>query len=146
MTTTFPRRALFLLMTCAGLMILLAIPPASAQTNVTTADGQPITEDEIEQRTRLILLSTHKPSERQDVINALADERRKIKEAERNGVGPTDEDADRAFQQMCSRMHITPEQLTKSLETNGVHPDTLKQRMKGDIARINLAHLGHYKY
>ena len=37
-----------------------------------TAGGEPIAEDDIVQRTRLISLSAHKPAERQDVINELA--------------------------------------------------------------------------
>ena len=43
-----------------------------AQADIVTAGGEPIAEDDIVQRTRLFSLSTHKPAERQDVINELA--------------------------------------------------------------------------
>jgi hypothetical protein len=34
-------------------------------------------------------------------------------------------------------MHITPELLKKSLEGQGTHSDTPKQRIKANIARVN---------
>jgi hypothetical protein len=43
-----------------------------AQADIVTAGGEPIAEDDIVQRTRLISLSMHKPAERQDVINGSA--------------------------------------------------------------------------
>jgi len=43
-----------------------------AQADIVTAGGEPIAEDDIVRRTRLISLSTHKPAEGQDVINELA--------------------------------------------------------------------------
>jgi peptidyl-prolyl cis-trans isomerase SurA len=144
MRTSFTRRRLFLFVTRTVLLLPLVVSTAKAE--ILTADGQAITEDDIVQRTRLNALSTHKQSERQDVLNELAGEKRNIREAEGYGIYPSDEDVDRAFVQMCSRMRITPEQLTKSLGSRGIRPDTLKQRIKADIARVNLAHLLHYKF
>jgi len=43
-----------------------------AQADIVTASGEPIAENDIMQRTSLISLSAHKPTERQDVINELA--------------------------------------------------------------------------
>jgi len=82
---------------------------------------------------KLNTLTTHKPSVRQDVINELIDEKVKIKEGKKFGiVDPTSSDIDQSYASMSSRMRITPEQLTKSLESQGVRPDTLKMRMKAD--------------
>ena len=57
-----------------------------------------------------------------------------------NGTLITDADVDDAFAQMCAHMRTTPEQLTKTLEGQGVRVDTLKRRIKADLARGALAH------
>ena len=41
-------------------------------------------------------------------------------------------------------MRITPDQLTKSLESQGIRPDTLKARVKADMVWSNLVR-GRYK-
>jgi peptidyl-prolyl cis-trans isomerase SurA len=80
------------------------------------------------------------------VINELADDKRKIKEAKKYSVAPTSADVDGAYVQMCSRMRITPEHLTKSLEGQGIRLDTLKQRIKADMTRASLVRLRYYKF
>ncbi|HEU0084664.1 MAG TPA: peptidylprolyl isomerase, partial [Bradyrhizobium sp.] len=42
-------------------------------------------------------------------------------------------DIDAAFNQMSSRMHLSADQLAKSLESQGIRPDTLKARIKADM-------------
>jgi hypothetical protein len=56
------------------------------------------------------------------VIDELADDKNKIMEAEKLGVGPTNVDVDGAFAQMCSRMRTTPGLLSKSLDSPGIRP------------------------
>jgi hypothetical protein len=53
---------------------------------------------------------------------------------------------DSAFVEMCSRMRVAPEQLTKSLEAQGIRLDTLKKRIKADMARASLGQLRYYKF
>lgn len=107
-------------------------------------NGEPITNYDIEQRTKLIFLTTHKPTSREQVIDELIDEKVKIKEAKKFGVDPTSSDIDQSFNAMSSRMHITPDQLTKSLESQGVRPETLKARIKADMVWGSLVR-GRYK-
>jgi peptidyl-prolyl cis-trans isomerase SurA len=106
--------------------------------------GEPVTDFDIEQRSKLDFISTHKPPARQDVINELIDEKVKIKEAKKFGVDPTSADIEEAYGQMSSRMRITPDQLTKSLEAQGIRPDTLKNRIKADMVWTSLVR-GRYK-
>src|ERR1700752_2881946 len=113
-------------------MVLACAAPARAQTVVVMVNGEPITEYDIEQRTKLNFLTTHKPSPRNEVINELIDEKVEIKEAKKFGVDPTSSDIDQAYAQMSSRMHVSADQLTKSLESQGIRPDTLKARIKAD--------------
>jgi peptidyl-prolyl cis-trans isomerase SurA len=114
-------------------MLVVCGWPAQAQTVCVMVNGEPITEYDIDQRSKLDFLSNHKQASRQDVLNELIDEKVKIKEAKKFGVDPSDSDIDQSYAQMGSRMHITPEQLTKSLETQGIRADTLKARLKTDL-------------
>ncbi len=95
--------------------------------------GEPITSLDIEQRTKLIFLTTRKPAPKQEVIDELINEKVKIKEAKRFGVDPTASDIDQAYSGMSQRMRLTPDQLTKSLESQGVRPETLKARLRADM-------------
>jgi peptidyl-prolyl cis-trans isomerase SurA len=63
----------------------------------------------------------------------LINDKVKIKEAKRYGVDPGASDMDQAFSGMAQRMRLTPEQLTKSLESQGVRPETLKARLKSEM-------------
>jgi peptidyl-prolyl cis-trans isomerase SurA len=78
------------------------------------------------------------------VINELIDEKVKIKEGKKFGVDPSYTDIEQAYGQMAGRMRITNDQLTKSLETQGVRPETLKARIKADMVWGSLVR-GRYK-
>jgi peptidyl-prolyl cis-trans isomerase SurA len=107
-------------------------------------NGEPITNFDIEQRTKLDFLSTHKQPTRQEVIDELIDQKVKIKEAKQFGIDPGTSDVDASFAEMSSRMRITPDQLAKSLESQGIRPETLKERIKADMVWTNLVR-GRYK-
>jgi peptidyl-prolyl cis-trans isomerase SurA len=117
---------------------------AQAQSIVVMVNGDPITDYDIEQRTKLNFLSTHKQQSRQEIINELIDDKVKIKEGKKFGVEPTASDVDQSFAGMGSRMRLSAEQLTKSLESQGVRPETLKARIKAEIVWTSLVR-GRYK-
>jgi len=145
MTSTFSRGLLALVMGGVAALVLPAcISPLYAQTIVVMVNGDPITDYDIEQRSKLDFLTTHKQSSRQDVLNELIDDKVKIKEAKKYGVDPTSSDIDQAFASMGSRMRITPEQLAKSLESQGIRAETLKARIKSDLVWTSLVR-GRYK-
>jgi peptidyl-prolyl cis-trans isomerase SurA len=145
MITTISLRLRVLLAGCVACAILSAFAaPAHAQTVVVMVNGDPITEFDIEQRSKLDLLSTHKPSARQDIINQLIDDKVKIKEAKKFGVDPSSTDVDQAYAEMASRMHVTADQLSKVLEGQGIRPETLKARVKADLVWGSLVR-GRYK-
>ena len=145
MTSTFSRGLLALVMGGVTALVLPAcISPLYAQTIVVMVNGDPITDYDIEQRSKLDFLTTHKQSSRQDVLNELIDDKVKIKEAKKYGVDPTSSDIDQAFASMGSRMRITPEQLAKSLESQGIRAETLKARIKSDLVWTSLVR-GRYK-
>jgi peptidyl-prolyl cis-trans isomerase SurA len=133
MTSSLLPRLSRLIMVAATLLILGGGAQLHAQTVAVMVNGEPITNYDIEQRSKLTTLTTHKTPARQEVIEDLINEKLKIKEAKRFGVDPSASDIDAAFAQMSSRMRITPDQLTKSLETQGIRAETLKARIKGEM-------------
>jgi peptidyl-prolyl cis-trans isomerase SurA len=137
MTRNLTRRISLLLLGLALLLVGSALP-LHAQTVAVMVNGEPVTDYDIEQRSKLNFLSTHKQSSRQEILNELIDEKVKIKEGKKFGVDPSGSDIDQAFAQMSTRMRITPEQLTKSLESQGIRTDTLKSRMKADMIWTSL--------
>ena len=132
-------------MGCFLVIVVATVSVAGAQTFGPAVNGEPITDNEIEQRTRLNFLATHRRPARQDVINELSDENKKIQETQKFGIDPTNDEVDYAYAYLSSQMRITPEQLTKSLEKQGIQVNTVKQRLKADIARKALIRL-RYKY
>ena len=145
MKTTFRRRFLPHILGCAAALILIGcVSPSRAQTVAVMVNGEPTTNYDIEQRGKLTTLTTHKPAGRQQIIDELIDEKVKTKEAKKYGVDPTGSDVDQSYAAMSTRMHISPEQLTKSLESQGIRPETLKERIKADMVWSSLVR-GRFK-
>src|SRR5712664_134123 len=144
-TTTILNRLSPLILGCVAALILMGCgSPLHAQTVAVMVNGEPITNYDIDQRSKLNFLTTHKATARQQVIDELIDEKVKIKEGKKFGVDPTASDVDQSYVAMSARMRITPEQLTKSLESQGIRPDTLKSRIKADMVWTSLVR-GRYK-
>jgi peptidyl-prolyl cis-trans isomerase SurA len=143
--TIFSHRPSPLFLRCAAALLLMMCASISrAQSVAVMVNGDPITSFDIEQRSKLNFLTTHKAADRQQVINELIDEKLKIKEAKKFGVDPTSSDVDQSYAAMSGRMRLAPEQLTKSLEGQGIRPDTLKARIKADMVWTSLVR-GRYK-
>jgi peptidyl-prolyl cis-trans isomerase SurA len=132
MTSLSLSRLSRLILSAAVALILTGGSPLRAQTVAVMVNGEPITNYDIEQRSKLNALS-HKASTRQQVIDELIEEKVKIKEAKKFGVDPSVSDIDSSFALMSSRMHTTPELLTKTLEAQGIRTDTLKTRMRAEM-------------
>ncbi len=141
-----PRLIRSLIAGCALALAALTVSasPLRAQSVAVLVNGEPITNYDIEQRTKLNFLTTHKQMPRQEVINQLIDEKVKIKEGKKYGVDPGVNDVDQSYASMGSRMRISTDQLTKSLESQGIRPDTLKARLKADMIWSSLVR-GRFK-
>src|SRR5258705_12853713 len=145
MTTTLSHRLSVLVLTGAAALALTSwASPSHAQTVAVMVNGEPITNYDIEQRSKLTFLTTHKPASRQEVVDELIDEKEKIKEGKKFGVDPTASDVDQSYAAMSARMRITPEELTKSLEVQSIRSDTLKARIKAEMVWTSLVR-GRYK-
>jgi peptidyl-prolyl cis-trans isomerase SurA len=142
MTTSLP--VFRLLLPVLGALLVLAGAPARAQNIVVMVNGDPITDFDIEQRSKLDQLTTQKMPSRQEVINELIDDKIKIKEGKKYGVDPGVADLNQSYDGMAQRMRISSDQLTKSLEVKGVRPETLKGRMKAEMVWTSLVR-GRFK-
>lgn len=107
--------------------------PARAQEVLAVVNGTPVTSYDVEQRTKLVQLSTHKTPSRKDVLQELIDELLKINEAKKFTVSVTDADVDRAFNTMAGRMGMNGAQLVKALASHGINAGTLKTRIRADL-------------
>jgi peptidyl-prolyl cis-trans isomerase SurA len=100
---------------------------------IVVVNGEPITQYDIEQRGKLIQVSTQKTAARNDIVEELIAEKLKIGLLKKFNIPDVDKDVDSAFANMARRMRVSPRELTANLSKQGVNTDTLKQRIKADI-------------
>src|SRR5712691_13311910 len=109
----------------AAAMLMLTAPmlatSARAQQVVVIVNGEPITALDVEQRSKLTQLSTHKVPPRQEVIDELINEKLKVREARKWGLEVSDSEVDQAYASMASRMRMTADQLTQQLAKGGLN-------------------------
>ena len=104
-----------------------------------------ITEDDVDQRTKLDVLLAQKQVGREGVIRDLAIDMDKIVKAEGAGL-LSDALVDKVFANMCSRLSVAPADLMKTLEEKGIRLDTLRKRLRSDVARERLARMPSHGY
>jgi peptidyl-prolyl cis-trans isomerase SurA len=146
--TIFMANRLFKVVCLAALVVF----PAHSQ-NLSALDHavaittylQFITEDDVEQRTKLDLLLAQKQASREDVIRDLSEDSFKIVKAEGAGL-LSDALVDKAFADMCSRLGVAPADLMKTLDEKGIRLDTLRKRLRSDVARERLARMPSHGY
>src|ERR1700733_8125600 len=116
-------------------MVAIAAPSsrALAQQVVLKVNGDVITDYDIDQRSKFIMLSTHKPPARQEVIEGLIDEKLKIQIGRRYKFELPEKEIDQSYADMGKRMRLTSEQLTQSLSQAGVDATTLKAPIRADL-------------
>jgi peptidyl-prolyl cis-trans isomerase SurA len=111
-----------------------AIWPAAASAQVVVlVNGEPITAIDIEQRSKLMQISTHKTPTREEVLDELINEILEIKEAKKFQLEASDTDVDNAYAGMAGRMGVNAAQLTELLAKQGIRPETLKLQIRAQI-------------
>jgi peptidyl-prolyl cis-trans isomerase SurA len=127
------RRPFQLWLACAVVVAALAMPVAARAQVVVVANGSPITELDIQQRSKLISATTHKNPSRQETINELIDDRIKLARARVYGVEATDAEVENGFEGMARRQQMNPQQFAQLLERSGIAPGAFKARLKAEI-------------
>ncbi|ABD07182.1 conserved hypothetical protein [Rhodopseudomonas palustris HaA2] len=142
MTTKFSFR-IFAAALCCAVASWSGIGLARAQSVAVMVNGEPITNFDIEQRSKLDKLSNQSRT-RQQVLDELIDEKVKIREGKKFGVNPSDSDIDSSFASMSSRMRMSPDQMVKMLAAQGIRPGTLKSKIKAEMVWTSLVR-GRFK-
>jgi peptidyl-prolyl cis-trans isomerase SurA len=114
---------------CAG-----APHPAYAQHVAVIVNGSPITTYDIDQRSKFNTLASHKTPSRPDVIQELIDEKIKVQNGKKYNLEVSDSQVDTAYANMAQRMHMSGTQLTYALAHQGIDAQTLKAKIRADIA------------
>jgi peptidyl-prolyl cis-trans isomerase SurA len=126
-----PMRAVSL--ATAALAVALATSlPARAQV-VAIVGGEPVTEVDIAQRSRLIELSTQKKPPRQEVLDELIDDKLKVQLSKRYIADVPKREIETAYANMARRAGMTPAQFAKTTATSGVTAEAIKARIHADF-------------
>jgi peptidyl-prolyl cis-trans isomerase SurA len=126
-----------LLFRCLAGAILLAaamlVPAPGRAQVVVVVNGSPITDYDIEQRSKLIATSTHTKPARQQVIQDLIDDQLKIAKAKTYGLEVSQAQVNSAFNGMAERQHVTVQQFIGLLARSGIAPETIKAQIKAQL-------------
>jgi peptidyl-prolyl cis-trans isomerase SurA len=122
-----------LLLTTALLMAALTPLPTAAQQVAAMVNGEPITELDVTQRSRLLQLSREDAS-RQKALDQLINDKLKLQVAKRYRLEIPDADVEASFAAMGQRMRLNPQQFAQALSSGGISASALKARIKADIA------------
>lgn len=118
---------------CLTVVAGLAMPATARAQVAVIANGSPITELDISQRTKLITTQGAKGVTRQMVIQELIDDRLKIAKARSYGMEISDSEVDAAFQNMAQRQRISPDQFAAMLERGGISANAIKARLRAEM-------------
>lgn len=122
----------------ALLAITGSVSDVMAQSVAAMVNGDAITNFDIDQRIKLVTLTTQKAPSREEALQELINDKLKIKEGKKYGLDLSASDVDGAYGNMASRMRMNADQLSKTLEARGIRPETMKLRIKADITWGNL--------
>jgi peptidyl-prolyl cis-trans isomerase SurA len=89
-------------------------------------------------------MSNHKKPSRQEAVNSLVDETLEIKEAARYSLDVSDGEVQSAYDNVAQNMGVDAQRLTQILTNGGASADTLKHRLKAQIAWTTLVR-GRFK-
>ena len=122
----------------AGLIAPALAPTMARAQVVVIANGSPITELDIYQRTKLMASANQKAPTRQEVIKELIDDRLKIAKAKTYGLETSQQQVDNAFENIAKRQRLSVAQFSQVLERNGISPNALKARLRAEMTWSDL--------
>lgn len=118
-------------------LICILVPmglPAYAQSKIVAlVNNDPITSYELDQRTKLLKLTTRTGS-RSKALKELIEEKLKLGEAKRRGIIASPQEVDNAFASIAKRTKMSASQLGQALSKSGVSPNALKERLRAELA------------
>jgi peptidyl-prolyl cis-trans isomerase SurA len=128
------RAALYAALAAIGLgQMLTALPAAADSTIRITVNDEPITSYDISQRLLLMKIAGEKGGQKV-AIDQLINETLELRDAKAHGITVPESRVDAAFASIGSRMKMTPTKLTKALSSAGIAAETLKRRIRVQMA------------
>jgi peptidyl-prolyl cis-trans isomerase SurA len=132
---SLPRLSASAFAAALALAMTIALPaPCSAQQVVARVNGEPITAVDLAQRMRLKQISGDKNINRQQTLDELIDEQLKLQTAARYRIDISETEVDTVVSNMAARMRATPQQFAKQLQGAGLSINTLRRKLRADIA------------
>jgi peptidyl-prolyl cis-trans isomerase SurA len=111
-----------------------AVPRASADSSIRVlVNDEPITSFDIAQRAKLMAMAREKGGIK-DATEQLINEVIEVADAKKHGIVVADARVDLAYAQISKNLKMDPDKLTKILASQGVIPETLKRRIRAQIA------------
>ncbi len=119
---------------CAIAVCTLAAPvaPARAQAIVASANGEPITSIDVEERIKL-LRALHKPATRDAAIESMVSDRLKEREATRFGINIKDDEVGEEVQVLSKKMKVSTAQLSADFSKSGVSQSHIANFLKAEL-------------
>jgi len=107
--------------------------PCLAQTIIATVNNDPITNIDVEQRTKMLRVFK-KTATPEAALQSVVDDRVKANEAEKYKLKPTDADINHEITQAAAKMKVDPNALLGELQRAGVSPDHIKAHFSAEFA------------
>lgn len=107
--------------------------PATAQSIVSSINGDPITDIDIEQRMKLLRV-LHKPATRDAAVESLYADHLQMDEAAKYGVNPKDADLSSEIVRIAQDAKTQPEALLAAIQRAGVSQDHMKGYFRANLA------------
>ena len=130
--------------TALAAALLLAANSAARSQVVVFVNGEPVTALDIEQRSKFIQLTTKKPATTKETLDSIIDEILEVKEAKRFGIDVPDDEVSKNYATVAKNMGLDAQKLSEILVHDGTSADTLKRRLRAQIAWNALVR-GRYK-
>ncbi|MEN6540997.1 peptidylprolyl isomerase [Parvibaculum sp.] len=118
-----------------------ASEPDDSQGIVATVNDKIISKYDLDQRVRLVMVTSGIPNSpemvsriQRQVLRSLIDERLELQEAVRLELKVEEKEIDQQLAQIAARANMTPKEIEDYLKENGVSRDTLVSQLYADIA------------
>jgi peptidyl-prolyl cis-trans isomerase SurA len=128
----------------AATIAIATASTACAQQVIAFVNGEPVTALDIAHRAKFLQMSTKKVPTPKEVMDSLIDEILEVHEAKRFGLDVSEDEVEKAYAGVATRMGIDKQKLTQLLASGGASADTLKRRLKAQYAWASLVR-GRYK-
>lgn len=130
-----------ILLVILSVLMPLSVAKAESFAIAATVNKDAISESDLEDRTKLILVSSgvkntasNRAQARSQALNSLIEEQLKIQEAKRQNLEVTPEDVSKGFEAIAAQNKMTPEQFSNVMTQQGIPKATLLNQIKAQIA------------